>query len=142
MFRFPDYRQMVVVLLVLAGCGSGETASATLQSAQAAFDQAQELVESGDMPGALKQLEQAIAGPGLDADQYTAALLLRARCYCASDQLDRAAADVAEAELGSPDEALLHWTRGVLFAKQGKSKASKNEFSLAKKLDPSLRIPK
>ena len=54
---------------------------------------------------------------------------------------EKAEADLSEAELGAPDEALWHFSRGVVWSKSGKEADAAKEFSKAKRIDPSLKRP-
>lgn len=128
------------VLLAL-GCSS-EISADIVQDSQAALDKARVmLAEGGSAAEALPLLDAAVMDPGLDADQYVEAVLLRARCYAETGELDKAEADVQEAEMGDPSEALLHFTKAIVYDRQGKAKESKKEFAIARRLDPSLKMP-
>ncbi|MCA9129757.1 MAG: hypothetical protein KDB22_21875 [Planctomycetales bacterium] len=123
----------------LAGC-SRQMSSQTVAVAQDALNEAGQLLADGDAGGALSKIESALAG-GLDADQAAQALLVRARCYAHQGDFEKAAADIEQALMGAPDEAMVQLTRGVLEQKQGNSSAAKKHFSAAKRLDPSIVIP-
>ncbi|MCR9296655.1 MAG: tetratricopeptide repeat protein [bacterium] len=126
---------------LLAGCGDS-VPSTEIASAQEAFDQAQERMSADDTAAALPLLDQAIAGVGLDAEQYGTAVLWRAQCHAESGNLEQAEADLAEAEQGPVDEALLFFTRGVVFTAQGNEAEARKAFAQARKLDPSLKTPR
>ena len=136
--------QSVVLVTVLFAMGcSSQIASDVVQSSQASLDQAKSLVvKGGSSSEALTLLDSAILDPGLDADQYVEAVLLRARCYADAGEFEKAEADLEEAELGDPGEALLHFTKAIVYDKQGKAKESKKEFAIARRLDSSLKMPK
>jgi tetratricopeptide (TPR) repeat protein len=125
---------------LLGGCGNG-TGESEVRSAQVSFDEALAKEASGELSGALPLIEAALSDDGLNPDQLAEALLLRARCYCASGALDKAQADIEMADQGAPNPAKLHLTRGMLLDKQGKAAEAKAEYNLAKRADPSIKIP-
>jgi tetratricopeptide (TPR) repeat protein len=126
-----------LLLAAAAGCGGGMSAT-DVASAQSSLDRAKELETNGDYVAALESAEAAVSEAGLDPDQYVEALLLRARCLAETGAVEKALADLEMAEQGSPDEGLLHFTQGVIFSKQGKTKEAKKEFSIARRLNPTL----
>lgn len=130
-----------ILLLLAAGCRQ-EISSSQVASAQEGLGKARQLITDGDFEAALPLVGRAVDDPGLDADQYVEAVVLRARCYAETGEIEKAKADLAEAEQGDPDQALLHLTRGVILLRQGDTAESKREFSKAKRLNPSLTIPK
>ncbi len=124
----------------ILGC-SKSIPTKSIASVQSALDEAKQKVQSGDSAGALPLIEEAINGVGLDPDQYVEAVLIRARCYAETGDLEKAEADLQEAELGDPNEALMHFTRAIVLDKQGQASQAKKEFAAAKRLDPSLVAP-
>lgn len=124
------------------GCGGSEVAETDLASAEESFSKAVELVKAGDHASALPLLDAAIAGDGLNVDLYTEAVLYRAQAYAFLGEAEKADADLQEAEMGAPDEALWHYSKGVVLSKAGKTSEASKEFSAAKRLDPSLKPPK
>lgn len=138
----PVVRVFLLFIVVATGCSS-ELAPDVVQNSQEALDKARAMIsENGTSEETLALLESAVVDPGLDADQYVEAVLLRARCYAESGDLEKAEADVQEAELGDPGEALLHFTKAIVYDRQGKAKESKKEFAIARRLDSSLKMPK
>ena len=135
---------VVVICAMLVGCGgkSQEVAKNTIASAEEAYDKAIELMDAGDTAGALPHLDAAIAEDGLNVDLYTQAVLYRAQCYAAAGELEKAEADLQEAEMGAYDDALFHLSRGIVFAAQGKKAEAAKEYSSARKYDPDIKIPK
>ena len=113
--------------------------AASVADTESALDQAKTMVESGDMQGALPLLTTAIEDPGLGPDLYGEAVLLRARCYAETGEIEKAEADLAEAEQGASNEGLMHLVRGIVFQKQGKNSEAKKEFAAARKIDPKLK---
>ncbi len=138
--RFFQCILFAFVLSPLVGCGDG-AGEDVVRSAQVSLDEALAKEASGDLPNALQAIDAALSNGGLDPDQLAEGYLLRARCYCASGELDKAQADLEAADQGAPNPAKLHLTRGMLLDKQGKAAEAKAEYSLAKKADPSIKIP-
>jgi tetratricopeptide (TPR) repeat protein len=133
---------VVFLLLILAnGCGSGGINKADMQSTQESAEKAIELEKSGKYAEALPLIDVAISKGGLNPDQLAEAYLLRARCHCAKGSLELAEADLASAELGSPNPASWHFSRAILFAKQKKIAESKSELAKAQRIDPKLKMP-
>jgi len=132
---------MVMVLCQTLGCGSRVTVDDN-RSSQVAFDEALNLVDSGSYAQALPLLDKAIASGGLSADFFATALLLRSRCHCDAGDLEKAKADLEHADQGSPSPAQLQLTKGFLLAKQGKKTEADAAFKAAKKVDPSIKLPK
>jgi tetratricopeptide (TPR) repeat protein len=130
----------VFVLGTLTGCGKSADED-LLRSAQVTFDDALAREASGDFAGALPLIDAALVNGGLNPDQLADGYLLRARCYCASGDLEKAQADIETADQGAPNPAMLHLTRGMLLDKQGKSAEAKAEFTKAKKADPMITLP-
>lgn len=128
-------------LLVLPGCGGNQVPADSVATAQSALDEAEELIVSGQAAEALPLLQTAVSTSGLDVDQYVEAVLLRAQCYAATGELEKAQADLDEAEQGAPNPALWHFTRAIVFDAQGDAAAAKKEFARAKRLDPKLKMP-
>jgi Flp pilus assembly protein TadD len=124
------------------GCGGPKGDPVSVANSEASYTEAKTLVLDGSYEVALPKLEAAIAGGGLGPDLYVEALLLRAQCYAMAGQLEQAEADMAKAEQGSPSEAMKELTKGVVLGKQGKSAESKAALAKAKKLDPTLKLPK
>jgi tetratricopeptide (TPR) repeat protein len=108
---------------------------------QVAYEEAIQLVDASSFDEALSVVNEAIAAGGLSADQYADALLLRCRCQCNLGNMEQAESDLAKAELGSPNPASFELARGILLSKQGKKRDSEEAFKLAKKIDPSIKIP-
>ncbi len=113
-----------------------------LQTAQVSFDQALELELAGKFDEALAAVDKAMANGGLNPDQLADGYLLRSRCRSRAGDLEGAAADLESADRGSPDIGRWHWTRSILFEKQGKATEAKAEITKARKNDPLNRIPK
>ena len=124
-----------------AGCG-GKVPEKDNRTAQVAFDDAVKLVEAESYSQALPLLESAIAAGGLSADLYAEALLLRSRCHADAGALDKAEADLTLSEQGSPSPAKFQFAKGTLLSKQGKKAEADAAFKAAKKIDPSIKLPK
>ena len=77
----------------------------------------------------------------LGPDQLAGGYLLRARAKANTDDVAGAEADLEIAEQGSPDPAFFHWTRSVIFDKQGKAKEAKAAMALARKHDSAKQLP-
>ncbi len=114
---------------------------ASIESAQIALDEARSKIASAEFASALPLLDQAISDVGLEVDQYTEAVLLRSQCYSYAEKFELAQDDIDEAELGAPDEGLLHLTKSILLAKQGKTAESKRELKIAKRINPNAKLP-
>lgn len=125
---------------VTAGC-SKQADEELFRNAQVTFDEALAKEASGDVAGTLPLIDAALTNGGLNPDQLAEGYLLRARCFCASGELDKAQLDIDMAEQGAPNPAKLHLTRGLLLNKQGKAAEANAEFSKAKKADPTLTLP-
>ena len=113
----------------------------SVADAETAVDQAREAIKTGGFQTALPLLDQAIESPGLNADLYADAVAMRAVCHASAGDLEQARTDLQEAEMGAPNEALLHFAKGMVLDKEGKASEAKREFSAAKKLDPDLKKP-
>lgn len=131
-----------VSLIASIGCGAPKGDPVSVATSEASYTEAKTMVLDGSYEAALPKLEAAISGSGLGPDLYVESLLLRAQCYAMTGKLEQAEADMAQAENGSPAEAMLELTKGVIFGKQGKSAESKAALAKAKRLDPSLKLPK
>jgi tetratricopeptide (TPR) repeat protein len=127
-----------LLLFVLAGCG-GQVAPASVASGEAEFEQGKTMAISGDHAGALAKLDNAIKSGVLGPDLHSEALLYRAQCLAVTGKVDEANADIENATMGGPSEALLEFTKGVVLDKQGKESESKAAFAKAAKLDPSFK---
>ncbi len=141
MLRFVFQLLVCMALLPLLGCGSGMSSS-EVQEVQALFDKAIASEKGGNLDEAFLKIDQAISQGGLNPDQLAEAYLLRSRCQSTKGNLDAAWADLEFAEQGSPNPAGWHFSRGVYFAAKGDAAKSKSEFATARRLDPSLKIPK
>ncbi|MFN7874614.1 MAG: tetratricopeptide repeat protein [Pirellula sp.] len=142
MKRFFYVLVISIVFAPCLGCGGPKGDPVSVANSEASYTEAKTMVLDGNYEPALPKLEAAIAGGGLGPDLYVEALLLRAQCYATSGQLDQAAADMEKAEQGSPSEAMIELTKGVILEKQGNSAESKAAFAKAKRLDPTLKLPK
>lgn len=131
-----------VVLIPGVGCGGPKGDPVSVANSEAGYTEAKTMVLDGSYEPALPKLEAAISGGGLGPDLYVEALLLRAQCYAMTGKLELAEADMTKAEQGSPSEALMELTKGVILEKQGKSAESKAAMAKAKRLDPTLKLPK
>jgi hypothetical protein len=132
---------LACVSLVVAGC-SDSMSGDEIALASSSFDKALELEQSGSHGEALVEVEKAITGGGLTPDQLGEAYLLRARAKANTGDVPGAEADLATSEQGSPDLAIFHWTRSVILDKQGKASEAKSAMALARKNDPTNRLPK
>lgn len=130
----------IAVVLAIGGCSS-EVAPATIASSQAAFEEAKQLAASGSYAAGLPLIEQALAGTGLNADQYASALLVRAQCLADAGEFEKADADLNEAQMGDPDPAFFQLSKGIVLSKQGKEAEAKKAFAMAKRLDSKIQIP-
>jgi Flp pilus assembly protein TadD len=130
-----------LMLIISSGCSPSMSAT-DLQAAQVGFDQALELELSGSSDEAMAVIEQAIATGGLNPDQLSDGYLMRSRCRARAGDVEGAAADLEAAEQGAPDTGRWHWTRSILFEKQGKAAEAKAELAKARKHDPLGKIPK
>ncbi len=123
----------------IAGCGGQEVASSDIEGAQAAFDAAKPMIESGDYASALPLLTQALDEAGLDPDQATTAMLYRSICHSTSGDVEAAEADVSEAEMGGPAEGLLLFAKAHAAEARGDTAEATKLFKSARRLDPSLK---
>jgi len=130
----------VFALTLTAGCGE-QVNEDLLRNAQVTFDDALAKEASGDLAGTLPLIDAALTNGGLNPDQLAEGYLLRARCYCAGGELEKAQTDIDMADQGAPNPAMLYLTRGMLLDKQGKSAEAKAEFNKAKKADPTITLP-
>lgn len=136
---------VMVILMVFApgiGCGGPKGDPVSVANSESNYTEAKTMVLDGGYEQALPKLEAAISGGGLGPDLYVEALLLRAQCYAMAGQLEQAEADMEKADQGSPSEAMKELTKGVILEKQGKSAESKAALAKAKRLDPTLKLPK
>ena len=129
-----------VAIACVSGCASSMSAT-DLQAVQVGFEQALEMELAGNIDQAMAAIDKSIVQGGLDPDQLADGYLLRARCKARSGDLDGAEMDLENAERGAPDPGRWHWTRSILFEKQGKAYEAKSEMVAARKNDPLKRIP-
>lgn len=141
MMRTSRFVLVLVCCLSLVGCSTQEIASERIAGAQKAYDSAREQIDSGDYGSALPLLKDAIDDFGLDPDQLSTALLYRSICYSQTGDVDSAASDISEAEMGSPPDALIMYAKAILLDKKGDSAAAAKLFSSARRLDSSLKKP-
>jgi predicted Zn-dependent protease len=142
MKRFLCVFSCSLALVSFIGCGGPKGDPVSVANSEAGYTEAKTMVLDGSYEPALPKLEAAIAGGGLGPDLYVEALLLRAQCYAMTGKLEQAEADMAKAEQGSPSEAMMELTKGIVLEKQGKSGESKAALAKAKRLDPTLKLPK
>lgn len=142
MKRFLFLLVISMLFVPSLGCGGPKGDPVSVANSESGYTEAKTMVLDGNYEPALPKLEAAIAGGGLGPDLYVEALLLRAQCYAMSGQLEQATADMEKAEQGSPSEAMMELTKGVILEKQGKSSESKAAFAKAKRMDPTLKLPK
>lgn len=128
-------------LTVLAAGCSGQAAPGLISNSQSNFDQGCELLSLGKFAEALPFFDSAVTAGVLDPDQYAEALLRRAQCRALTGDLALAEEDIELASQGAPSEALLLFTKGVIYHAQGKSKESKEAFSRASRLDAIMKTP-
>lgn len=133
----------MAVVLAITGCGGGGGMSASqIQTAQVLFDEALASDKAGETAEAFTKVDAAIVQGGLNPDQLCEAYLLRSRCHSANGKLDEALADIEYAEQGSPNPSVWHFSRSVYFAAKGDATKSKSEFAIARRFNPTLKIPK
>ncbi|MCY2983032.1 MAG: hypothetical protein NTY15_05270 [Planctomycetota bacterium] len=143
-YRVPfsvDMSCLLMACCLATGCG-GKVPEKDNRTAQVAFDDAVKLVETESYSQALPLLESAIATGGLSADLYAEALLLRSRCHADAGALDKAEVDLTLSERGSPSPAKFQLAKGALLSKQGKKAEADAAFKAAKKIDPTIKLPK
>ena len=138
---FVNSSFLLIACCLATGCG-GKVPEKDNRTAQVAFDDAVKLIETESYSQALPLLESAIATGGLSADLYAEALLLRSRCHADAGALDKAEADLTLSEQGSPSPAKFQLAKGTLLSKQGKKAEADAAFKAAKKIDPSIKLPK
>lgn len=138
-FRTNKFTALVLGCLFLAGCGGQEIASSDIEGAQAAFDAAKPMIESGDYASALPLLTQALEEAGLDPDQASTAMLYRSICHSKAGDPLAAVADIKEAEMGGPAEGLLLFAQAHAAEANGDSSTAAKLFKNARRLDPSLK---
>lgn len=107
-----------------------------------AYDKAVESESHGSIVEALNSIDIAITTGGLNPDLLAQAYLLRARCRSQNGDLVGAEEDIGLAELGTPNPSQLHWTKAIYSDAKGEKQEAKAEFSKARKLDPSLKLPR
>ncbi len=130
-----------IAVAIVVGSSSSSLPARQVAQAQSSLDLAAANLASGDFEGANTQINAAINEPGLDADQYCEALLIRAQCLAESGDLDAAEKDLAEAEMGAPSEVKLLLARAFVLHRKGERAAASKEFARAKRLDSSLKSP-
>lgn len=132
---------LIAFCLFTPGCGKQGIAPESIADSQEAFDAGRDKVDSGDYSGALALLSRAVDAPGLDPDQLCSALLYRSICFSQTGDLNRAASDIEEAEMGGPSEALLIYAKAIMLENKGEYAAATKLFSAARRLDASLKKP-
>ncbi|GAB5405821.1 MAG: hypothetical protein Aurels2KO_40520 [Aureliella sp.] len=139
MYRIVCLLGLVASCLCFAGCSTQGVASSDIEGAQAAFDAAKPMMESGDYASALPLLTQALDEVGLDPDQATTAMLYRSICHSTAGNTEAAEADIAEAEMGGPSEGLLVFAKAHAAEASGNSAEATKLFKSARRLDSSLK---
>lgn len=127
-------------LSLVAACGT-RTSPGLIASSQSNFDKAVELFSEGNYTVALPLFDECISAGALDPDQYAESLLLRAQCRALSGEIALAEEDIEAASQGAPSDALVHYTKAILYHAQGKTKESKEFFARASRLNSSLKAP-
>jgi tetratricopeptide (TPR) repeat protein len=77
----------------------------------------------------------------LNPDLISEAYVIRARCHAELGNLEKADADMNEAEKGAGDLAQLLLVHGIIAKKKGDSSKAESSFSRAKEIDPNIKIP-
>ena len=125
------------LLVLMVGCGKVEEVNHL--EAGAAYNSAEEAMNSGDYAGSLEFWTAAIDSHSLNPDQYGDALTRRAECYGRTGDFAAAHADLDIAERGAPDVARIYATRSFVFSLEGKKKESAAAMSQAKKENSSIK---
>jgi tetratricopeptide (TPR) repeat protein len=126
----------------LSGCGRKEIPKDIVSVAEGSYQDAVTMVGNKAYAEALSLLDKALGeGGGLNPDLVSEAYVLRARCHAELGNLDKADADMIEAEKGAGDLAQLLLVQGIIAKKKGDSAAAETSFSKAKELDPNIKIP-
>jgi tetratricopeptide (TPR) repeat protein len=123
------------------GCSNSGIPSATVESSQAKFDQAQSLVSIKDYAGALPLLDEAISKGGLDADFALSSLVMRAKCNIELGKLPEALADIESAAVGADDLSVIHGLRYSYWLKAGDPSKAQAELQMARQLNPQFSVP-
>lgn len=128
---------LVLVTLLLAGCGSG-TSTALVESkrnAQAAYQKALEAWQAKEYEAARDLFAEALQSGTLYADLADQAYVRQAVCLAAlgDAQAAHAALDKTESGASNPDEYLA--ARSFIFGKQGKTRESRSAWNRAKRIN-------
>ena len=129
-------------IFFFAGCGRKEIPKDIVSGAEGSYQEAVTLVANNAFAEALPLLDKALGeGGGLNPDLISEAYVMRARCHAELGNLDKADADVNEAEKGAGDLAQLLLVHGIIANKRGDSAKAESSFSRAKEIDPNIKIP-
>jgi tetratricopeptide (TPR) repeat protein len=111
-------------------------------TAESSYEQALAMINSKSYSEALTLLDKALGeGGGLNADMVTDAYVARARCHAELGNLDKAQADINEAEKGTGDLANLLLVQGILAMKKGDDATAQSNFSRAREINPEIKTP-
>ena len=111
-------------------------------TAESSYEQALAMINSKSYSEALALLDKALGeGGGLNADMVTDAYVARARCHAELGNLDKAQADISEAEKGTGDLANLLLVQGILAMKKGDDATAQSNFSRAREINPEIKTP-
>ena len=123
---------VLAIALVLLGCG-GETAEpASPADVQALIEQGRAAIDRRDYAAAIADLERAVRGNAKSAE----ARFLLGNAYAQSDQLDRAATELAEAVRLDGDHTDARSNLGVVYYRQGKLAEAQQAFEGALRQAP------
>lgn len=105
------------------------------------FDEGQRKYQLNDYSAAKPELDKALAGGGLSADQYSDALLMRAECCIHLGDVATAQQDLVIADQSATDTARLNMVKGLLARKNGDAAGAAAFFQAALAENPELVIP-
>ena len=115
----------------LVGCGGVEAPNHF--DANAAYNSAEEAMDSGDFAGSIENWTNAIDSGSLNPDQYADAIIRRGECFGRTGDFAAAHADLDIAERGAPDLDRVYATRAFVFTQEGKKKEASAAMAKAKK---------
>ena len=132
---------LLILLTSFAGCGNKQISAPVVLSAEQAYADALEALQSKDYATALDQFDAAIQGGGLNPDLLGEALLRTAECHVELGNYEEAAAVLDSLEDRAPEMDPYHLVRCKLYAKQGDSAKARAAFDAARAINPKIEPP-
>jgi tetratricopeptide (TPR) repeat protein len=137
----PTRGIILVLLVVCAGCGKPQMSAPQIASAESAYSDALEALQSQDYAAALEHFNTAINEAGLNPDLLCDAFLYSAECHIELGNLEEAAAVLESLEGHAPEMDKFHLVRCKLYAKQGDDAKARAALNAAREINPHVEPP-